>query len=95
MFNFHQNSRWQPKSRSQDKCVAFYTEIQDGRQKWRQSDFCEMLTVHSADTLWVTNFIKITISNSFQDKCVFAFYAEIQDGCQKKGGKVIFVKSCQ
>ena len=31
-------------SRSQDKCVsAFYTEIQDGSQKWRQSNFCEML----------------------------------------------------
>ena len=32
IFNFHQNSRWQPKFLSQDKCViAFYTEIQDGR----------------------------------------------------------------
>ena len=32
-FNFHQNSRWQPKSRSQDKCIfAFYAEIQDGHQ---------------------------------------------------------------
>ena len=42
IFNFHQNSRWEPKSRSQDKCLfAFYAEIQDGRQKWRESDFCE------------------------------------------------------
>ena len=24
-----------------------------------------------------------SISHRFQDKCVFAFYAEIQDGCQK------------
>ena len=32
---------------------AFYAEIQDGHQKWRQSDFCEMSPLHSADTLWV------------------------------------------
>ena len=52
IFNLCQNSRWQPKSRSQDKCAfVFYAEIQDGRQKWRQSDFCEMLPVYSADTL--------------------------------------------
>ena len=62
IFNFHQNSRWQPKSCSQDKCVfAFYAEIQDGHQKWRQSDFCEMLPVHSADTLWIKNVIKIAL----------------------------------
>ena len=42
ILNFHQNLRWQPKSRSQDKCAfAFYTEIQDGPQKWQESDFCE------------------------------------------------------
>ena len=33
-FNFHQNSRWQTKSRSQDKCIfAFYAEIQDGQER--------------------------------------------------------------
>ena len=35
IFIFRQNSRWLPKSRSQDKCVfAFYAEIQDSRQKF-------------------------------------------------------------
>ena len=24
-----------------------------------------------------------SVSHRFQDKCLFAFYAEIQDGCQK------------
>ena len=63
MFNFCQNSRWQPKSYSQDKYVfEFYTEIQDGCQKWQQSDFCEMSPVHSADTLRVKNFITTTLS---------------------------------
>ena len=52
IFNFHQYSRWQPKDGSQDKCVfAFYTDIQDGRQKWQQSDFCEKPPVDSADYL--------------------------------------------
>ena len=92
-FNFCQNSRWQPKSRSQDKFVfAFYAEIKDGRQKWQQSDFCEMSPVHSTDTLRVKNFIKIALSQTVPK--INVFYAEIQDGCQN-GGKVIFVKSCQ
>ena len=62
IFHFCQNSRWQPKSRSQDKCVfAFYAEIQDGHQKWRESDLCEKPPVDSADTLWVQNFVEITV----------------------------------
>ena len=51
IFNFHQNSRWQPNSHSQDKCVfAFYAEIQDDCQKWRESDFYEKSPVDSAYT---------------------------------------------
>ena len=39
-----------------DKCVfAFYTEIQDGRQKWRKNYFWEKLQVDSTDTLLVKN----------------------------------------
>ena len=48
--------------RFRDKSVfAFYTEIQDGRQKWRESNIFEMSPVHSADTLGVKNFIKIAL----------------------------------
>ena len=39
-------------------------KIQDGREKWRQSDFYEMSSVHSADTQWVKNFIKIALSRT-------------------------------
>ena len=43
--------------RFRDKRVfAFYAEIQDGHQKWRENNFCEKLPVHSTDTLWVKNF---------------------------------------
>ena len=52
-------------------------------KKWRQSNFCEM----SQYTLQIRCGLKFhqnrSISNRFQDKCVIAFYAEIQNGCQK------------
>ena len=41
---------------------AFYAEIQDGYQKWRESDFSEKSPVDYADTLWVKNFVKNTLS---------------------------------
>ena len=52
-------------------------------KKWRESDFCKMSPVHSADTLWIQNFVEIAFLHRFGDKCTFALYAEIQDGCQK------------
>ena len=109
-------------------------EIQEGRQKWRENEFCKMSPIDTADILHVKNFIEITpshsvsdinrflrltqkfnmasksgrktifrkiasrlcrypagqkfrrnhsISLSFQDKWVFVFNPEIQDGCQK------------
>ena len=43
--------------------------------------FGEKSPVDYADTLWVPNFIENhCISHPFQDKCVFAFNTEIQDG---------------
>ena len=50
----------------------FYTEIQDGRQKWQEIDFWEK---SPADYC--------SISHHFRDKCIFVFYVEIQDGRQK------------
>ena len=52
----------------------FYTEIQDGRQKWRENDFCEKLPVHSADTLWVKNFVKVTLSHSISEINAFLLF---------------------
>ena len=59
----------------------FYTEIQDGNQKWWENLFKEKSLVDSVDSLRVKNFVKI--SHRLQDKWVFAFYVEIQDGHQK------------
>ena len=36
----------------------------------------------------------LSISHHFQDKCVFVFYTEIQDGSQKLVGKRFFGKKC-
>ena len=54
--------------RFQDKRVfAFYTEIQDGRQKWRENDFWDKPHIDSADTLWIKNFVEITLSHSVSE----------------------------
>ena len=60
----------------------FHAEIQDGCQKWREVDFWGKSPLDSADILQLKNFTKIAISHRFQDKCTFAFYAEVQDGRQ-------------
>ena len=76
---------------------AVYAEIQDGRLKWRENDFCENSPVDSADTLWVKHFVKIQklprnhfISLHFRDKRIFVFDTKIQDGRQKWRENVFF-----
>ena len=50
------------------------------------NDFCEEPPIDSADTLVGLKFCQnSSMSYRLQDKCVFTFYAEIQDGCQKWG----------
>ena len=61
-------------SRSVSKINAFYTEIQDGRQKWQENDFCEKLPVHSTDTLWVKKLIKIALSHSISEINTFLLF---------------------
>ena len=64
------------------KCVfAFYTEIQDGRQKWWENDFWETVADDSVYTLGGQKFCRNrSISHCFQDKHVFVYYVEIQNG---------------
>ena len=63
---------------------AFDKEIQDGRPKWQENNFWVKLPVDFADTLRGNKFCQNrSISHCFLDKCVFAFYTEIQDGLQK------------
>ena len=57
-----------PRSVSEMKAFfAFYAEIQDGHQKWQENDFWKKSPVHSADTLWVKNFVEIALSHSVSE----------------------------
>ena len=68
-----------------DKHVfAFYTEIQDGRQKWREKQFLGKVANRVCTYPVGQKFRQNrSISLSFRVKRVFAFNAEIQDGRQK------------
>ena len=75
-----------------DKRVfAFYAEIQDGRQKWRENDFREKSPVHSADTLWVKKFAEIA---PFPINA-FLHLTQKFKMAAKSGGKMNFAKSHQ
>ena len=41
---------------------VFYAEIQDGCQKWWENNL-----VDSADTMWVKNFVKITLCSTVSE----------------------------
>ena len=70
--------------------VAFYAKIQDS---W-ENDFWGKSQVDSADTLWVKSFVKITLSRSVSEINTFlAFYAEIQNGHQKRWENDLWQKS--
>ena len=63
--------------------LVFYAEIQDGHQKWQENIFWVKLPVDSGDTLWVKNFINITLSCIASEINVFLCLTEIQDDHQK------------
>ena len=67
--------------------IAFYAEIQDGRQKWPEKKFWEnrQLTVKIPGE--VKHFCRNLSHAVFRDKCFFEFYVEIQNGRQKWRGK--------
>ena len=85
-----------------DECVVvvfglllFYTEIQDGREKWRESDFREMSPVDSADNLQVKHFVEIALSRTVSEINAFLHFIQKFKMAAKNCGKTIFGKSCQ
>ena len=77
--------------RFRDKLVfVFKTEIQDGRQKSRENDFCEKSPEDSADTLWVKNFVKIALSHSVSEINSFLRLTHKFKMAVKSGGKMFF-----
>ena len=42
----------------------FYTEIQVGRQKWQENNFCAS---SPADSMWVKNIVEIALARSISE----------------------------
>ena len=55
---------------------AFYAEIQDGCQKWRENNFWEKWSLDSADTLLVKNFVKINLCHTVSEINVFLHFTQ-------------------
>ena len=70
---------------------VFYAEIQNGRQKWRENDFCEKSLVDSADSLWVKNFIEIALSRSISEINAFLCLTQKFKMAAISGGKMVFL----
>ena len=70
---------------------AFYAEIQDSRQKWRENNFWEKSPVDSADTLWVKK-LRRNHSISYRFRDVFLNFTQKFKMAAKNGGKMIFGK---
>ena len=78
----------------QDKCVfAFYAEIQDGRQKWRENDFLEKTPVDSVDTSQVKNFTEIALSETVSEINAFLGFMQKIKIAAKNDGNMIFGKT--
>ena len=56
----------------------FYAEIQDGHQKWRESDFGGKLPVDSAYALWVENFVEIALSCTVSEIKVLLRFPQVR-----------------
>ena len=62
-----------------DKCTfAFYTEIEDGHQKWQENNFWEKSPDDSASTLRAKNFAKIALSHTTSKINAF-FHKKLQE----------------
>ena len=74
---------------------AFSAEIQDGRQKWWENDFCKKSPVDSPHSQRVKNFVEIALSNSVSEMNGFLRLTQKFKMAAKSGGEMIFAKSHQ
>ena len=72
---------------------GLYAKIQNGQQKLWENDFWENLTVDSADTLRVKNFVEIALSRSISEINTFLHLMQKFKMAAKSGGKTIFQKA--
>ena len=95
---FHRNRSISHRFR--DKCAfAFYAEIQDGNQKWWESDFLKSRQ-YTLDTLGVENFDEIPLFRTVKEIeanlcfCIFCNKSKIKNGLHY-WGEEIFLKNWQ
>ena len=74
---------------------AFYAEIQNGHQKWRENDFWEKSPVGSADNMQVKNFVEFTLSCSISEINRYLRFTQKFKMATKSGGKTVFAKKRQ
>ena len=72
---------------------AFYAEIQDGRQKWWESDFSLKSPVDFSHTLWAKNFAEIALSCTVSKINALLHFTQKFKMAAKSGGKAIFAYS--
>ena len=66
---------------------AFNAEIQDGRQKWQENNFCEKSPVDSTHTLQLKNFVEIALSLSIIEINTFLLLTQKFKIAAKSGRK--------
>ena len=80
--------------RFRDKHVfVFNAEIQEGRQKWQENEFCKMSPIKTADILHIKNFVEINLSHSVSDINGFLRLTQKFKMASKSAGKRFFGKS--
>ena len=77
-----------------DKCVfAFYAEIQDGHQNWRETDFWQNLTDEYVYTLGVKNFVNLSLSCTISEIHAFLNFTQKFKMAAKNDRKAMFGKN--
>ena len=66
-------------------CFTFYTEIQDGHQKWRESDFLQNVTS-------TQHFVEIALSRTVSEINALLRFTQNFKMTVKSGGKAMFCK---
>ena len=71
---------------------AFYTEIQDGRQKWQENNVWETVANDSMNTLGLKNFVKISLSCTVSKISTFLHFTQKFNMASQMVGKLFWQK---
>ena len=79
---------------SKIKCIlAFYAEVQDGHQKWRENNFWKEIPDDFADNLEVKNLVEITLSCTISQINAFLHFLQNIKMADKYGGIQFLAKT--